>query len=439
MCGFSVWHHPLVVDPDTLRTEIAPFGIGQQDEAYVVGAGGVQRWPISAVGYTAYPMSGVIGYYAIAMGGRLIQLPRPGETSDEWTVVGRGDQPHLGGSIVALDMAFTGGMLSWRARLNLAKSAGRASPVLILPDKIPVRTTDAEGKPVQGIGEDAADTVAGLGSEHTGAVFPFGSTLTKFELATVGAAEYFHQELLDLLLLIMLAVIGRGGGLAKMDAQYQGPTEMDVPESLVRRDVEIFERAANGIFAMLTRKNAGAGVSPPKLCGHLPDADQIARRKSEGEALIQVAAILKAEGDAGCAITQDRANAVTRLVAGPGVPAPVIAAESPARVLEWHVQQKVVAPDQALAALGLPALPGGAGSVERLAAERLAGKDESGKPASQGDATVDTTPPTVDGPEGDGGAAPRQPLRSPQAPRRPRSACSPRGFMLPYVRHPGAP
>jgi len=45
---------------------------------------------------------------------------------------------------------------------------------------------------------------------------------------------------------------------------------------------------------------------------------------------------------------------------------------------EWMVNLKLVAPDEVRAWRGLPALPGDVGSLDRLAEERLAGKDQTG-------------------------------------------------------------
>lgn len=293
MLGLCVWHHPLVVDPETLRTSVAPYFPGQIADMTLsppgVPVGGIMRWPLSAVGYTPYPLRGVIGYYAIAQGAQFIQLPRPGTTSSEWTVIGTGkggDQPHLRGAVVALDMPFTAGMLALRARSNLGVSAGRASPVGNLPPGVPMRTTDDKGNPVRGIAEDAADTLAAMGTEQTAALFPDGMKIAPFELTTTGAAAYFHGDLMDSLLMVALAILNHGGSIAKTDAQYrsEGGREVDVPESLNRRDVNAFERGANGLFAMLAKLNAGLPPArAPKLNGHLPDADQAERIKAKQE------------------------------------------------------------------------------------------------------------------------------------------------------------
>jgi len=437
LMGFTVLQHPITINPATLRHEITT----------------IERFPLSAIRHTSYPLpdpwgppgSYLYGYYAVifgfgesigdvlypqlaaareqllgrAMAGdqsagfaygeivappagvnfRYIQLPRPGETSEDgrWTVLGNGDRPHeTEGAIRALDVAYVAGTLAPRSRSGLLKTLGRQVPVASLPGTTPVDSP--EGKAAEAV-------VAGMGVTAAGAVLPGGTTLTGFAFTTPTAHFYVDDAQLTERA-VALAVLGRAGALGKTDAQYPSPVEAEVPEDLVRDLVGAVERGISALFNHVARRNNDALPEPIRVCGHMPDTEQVARRDAEGKAMLQVAAVLKAEGDAGCSVTQDRAAYLTRRLVAPDAQPPVVAAASPARILEWHVQQKIVSPDQALATLGLPELPNGAGSAERLAAERLAGKDSTGKPASQGDATVDTMPPTVDGPAGDDGAPP---------------------------------
>lgn len=377
MGGFSVWHHPIVVDPETLRASCPE----------------VKRWPLSAVGYTPDPIGGVVGYYAITRGGQRVQLPKPGTTVGEWTVVGEGDQPHaLDAAITALDMAFTSGMLSWRARANLGKTAGRASPVGYMPKGFPVNSApDADGNAVHGPGEAAAETLAGIGTEHEGALFPFEFKLDKFELTTTGAAEFFHQDLLDTLLLVMLAVIGRGGGLAKTDAQYQGPTEMDVPESLVRRDVGIFERAATGLFEMLARMNAGPDVETPRLDGHLPDADQEQRIQDYGKRRAAYIADLAAEKAIGIPLTQEHADALAKKYRVESVVLPAAAPPS-AEIFAYDLEGGVLTRGTAAELKGLPPPPRPELTVPEFRALTAAPPPPQGAPATPTPATASAPP-----------------------------------------------
>jgi hypothetical protein len=364
MCGLFVWHHPLVTDPETLRTTVAPYtaaapaGVFETPgPAWGVPVGGVQRWPLSAVGWTAYPIRGVVGYYAIAQGNLWIQLPRPGTTEGEWTVGGEGDMPHLDGAICSLDMEFTAGMLARRARSNLGVSAGKASPYGTMPQDVPVHTTDGNGNPVQGPGEDAAETLAAMGSEQMGALFPHGFVLDKFELTTTGAAEYFTTDLKDSLLMVSLAVMGHGGSLAKTDAQYRSEKgrEVDVPEALTRRDVRALERAANGLFAMLAEENSGLPAErAPKLNGRLPDADQADRMKSEQERRENYLDELVKEKELGIPLTQEHADSL----AWRYEVEPVVVPATPSNVARLDLAPtdlaKVVRVDEARASRDLP-------------------------------------------------------------------------------------
>ncbi|MEK9646174.1 MAG: hypothetical protein VW547_11585, partial [Alphaproteobacteria bacterium] len=62
-------------------------------------------------------------------------------------------------------------------------------------------------------------------------------------------------------------------------------------------------------------------------------------------------------------------------------------------IFAYHLDNKLIAPDEVRARLGLPPLPNGAGSVERLAEERLAGADEPGALAKVEAAEVKRGPP----------------------------------------------
>lgn len=413
--GFSVWQHPSAVNPTTLRREILT----------------VERWPISRVRYTATPFPDVWQpgkwierYYAIQFGigpsmgstmygpqdarigawdahgnemkipdgaflagasnvwVRFIQLPRPGETDGHWTVIGEGDQPHMNASILALDVSYVGGAILTRSGYNLAKTLGRQSPTMELPPD--VMPNSPEGK-------DAGNLLADIGTRPTAGVMMNGSKIGAFSL-TAQNADLFPAFKAGNLEDVELAILGRSGTMAKEDAQYvaaKGPV-VRVPEKLIRRDVGVVEKGASLLFTTVARQNV-ADIDEIRLVGDLPDTEQDERRMAKGERMLKVAAILKAEGEAGCVVDQDRARAVAREL---GTIAPTVGGTGET-FEQWHVQEKVVAPDIVLAALGCDPLPNGAGSPERLAEERLAGKDKAGAKASQGDALIDGKPGTV--------------------------------------------
>ena len=71
-----------------------------------------------------------------------------------------------------------------------------------------------------------------------------------------------------------------------------------------------------------------------------------------------------------------------------------------AELYAWHIENKLVAPDEARDRLGLPALPGGAGGIDQLAADRLAGAD---KPGALAKVEAATPAPAAAPEEGDAG------------------------------------
>lgn len=305
--GFSVIQHPIVVDPVTLRHTVSA----------------VERWPISATGYSPYDRRGVQGYYAVAAGGRYIQLPEPGTTDGHWTVIGAGDRPHiLDASVTSLDVSYVAGQILERARANLGVTMGRASPYLIMPEKVPTEGVE---------GEAARATLAGMGTRKAGAIFPHGSEVGDFEVGTSTYA-FFGEALRDRILMIALAILGRGGALAKTDAQYVSPVELDVPESLVRADVRTIVRAVNALLALVANLNLGLDAeSAPRLVGPLPDTDQEQVLADLGKRRQSYFADLEKQKALGVVITQEIASATARQyrVTPIVVPAPVLAPPAP--------------------------------------------------------------------------------------------------------------
>jgi hypothetical protein len=356
--GFSVWQHPSAVNPVTLRREIIT----------------VERWPLNQVRYTATPFPDVWNpgkwierYYAIQFGigptmgstlygpqdGRIgalgmdgqyvqipeaaylagasgvwvrfIQLPRPGETDGHWTMIGEGDQPHMRGSILALDVSYVGGAILTRSGYNLSKTLGRQSPTMELPDG--VMPNSPEGK-------DAGRVLADIGVSPHGGVFQHDAKLGAFSL-TAQNADLFPAFKEGMLEDVELAILGRSGTMAKEDAQYvaaKGPV-VRVPEKLIRRDVGVVEKGASLLFTTVARQNV-ADVDEIRLVGELPDTEQderIAakqgRDKAEADKLTAFHAAVKAERDNGFDFVSLEGQARLNLLAARcGVEAPTIPA-----------------------------------------------------------------------------------------------------------------
>lgn len=382
--GFSVLQHPSAVNPVTLRREILT----------------IERWPLSQVRYTATPFPDVWQpgkwierYYAIQFGigdsmgatlygpqdpsisraqipdaayvpggagvwVRFIQLPRPGETDGHWTVIGEGDQPHMDGAILGVDVAFVGGSIMKRAGFNLVKTLGRQSPVAELPGTVAVNTPE---------GIAASKVVAGLGVTTDGAVLPGGVKLGAFSLTTPNAElfpDFAGLNLED----VELAILGRSGTMAKEDAQYtaKGSPVERVPEKLVRSDVGVIERGVSLLLTTIAQQNAGPGVEV-RLVGHMPDTEQEARKlaaqtlaKGESEKLALFHKAFYAMRDNGFEPTQDEVNEMAR---DAGVRAPKIPPGGLPPPLVKIPKPTVPITGEGGAALPAPPPPSGAPSV----------------------------------------------------------------------------
>lgn len=330
LMGFSVWQHPITVNPDTLRHEVTT----------------IERWPLSAVRYTAVPFMDpwspgkwICGYYAIVFGDgdsigdvlwgnskvnfRFVQLPAPGKTDGHWTVIGEGDRPHEGGAVRSLDVPFVAGQLGARSRANLLKTLGRQSPVGILPGQTPVLSDE---------GKAMARVIGGIGIAADGAVLPGGSDIKGFSITTPTASLFIDDAQLTQLS-VALAILGRGGALGKEDAQYPSPVEAEVPEDLVRADVGIIERAGSVLLQLVAGLNNDALPEPIRLCGHMPDTEGAAavkarqeQEKREAEKLVAFWAAVKAERDAGFTIDSKRLGSIA---ARCGVEAPELPPAAP--------------------------------------------------------------------------------------------------------------
>jgi hypothetical protein len=301
MMGFSVWQHPIEIDPVTLRHRVTM----------------IERWPLAAVERTSWDGRGPEGYFAITKEGDRIPLPKPGTTDGHWTIVGEGDQPHLDGAILALDASYVAGQMARRAFSNLTNTLGKASVVGELPDTI--ATTDPAGV-------DMLKMVKSLGTTQTAGVHQKGARVYAFEVTT-RTGELLPDMTNDQVRMVAWALLGHDASITRGDTVYNDPTAQAVPEDLTREGVKVYTGAVNSILALLSRLNIGAEAEPPKLVGVLPDSDQDARLKAaaeraKGRAERHALLIAAIEAERGLGlVTQQRVNL---LAAEFDAPAPII-------------------------------------------------------------------------------------------------------------------
>ncbi len=286
MMGFSVWQHPIRVNPITLRHEIES----------------IERWPLGAVEYVANGVDEE-GYYAIDATGNYLPLPKPGSTDGHWTVVGEGDRPHEDGAAISLDMSFIAGMRARRAFANMIDTMGKASPLCELPDEV---------SPDEQEGKDMLAMVKALGTKQAAGVHRKGGKVYPFEV-TSRTGDLLPQVTDEQARMVAWALLGHDATISRGDV-YNDPTAQSVPQDLTREDVRAFALACSNLFEVLARLNVGADVEAPRLVAVLPDVDQDARRKAANERRAALDAHRTAQLAAGKAaaeqITAERAAGV---------------------------------------------------------------------------------------------------------------------------------
>lgn len=312
-------------------------------------------------------------------------------------------EPHLNDSaIVAIGEEVLSGRLIQQLRNKWFFCFGNPKLVALMAEK--VATNSDAGRATFA----ALQTI--VGPDGVGAL-PYGSDVKMIGLDSK-ASNSFGAGLASVVMHIAMVLVGSTG--TGIDAGEQGGSEVyqaakggkwGVRHDLVARPLAAIVRGLNGgHLAPYCEGNHGADIAKAKRAGTWvdptldiplpkPDHEQsIAAKAARFKAALEIVA---AAYDDDIAVTDDW---LAKLCAPECLdidPPLTLGTVSGPRILAWHVSEKIVAPDQVLAALKLPPLPDGAGSPKRLAQERLAGKDASGKKASQGDPLIDGKPDTV--------------------------------------------
>lgn len=317
----------------------------------------------------------------------------------KFTLVADEQEPHFTGAIVAISEEVLSGRLIQQLRNSWFFKYGNPKLLLTMPEK--VATMSDAGAAFYA----AALTITG--PDGVG-ILPYGSTAS-FAGLDSKAASSFGQGLQSVILHIAMVLVGgTGTGINGGEEQGEGykPAkggQWEVKDHLVRRPLKNIIRAINGYHIkphldinwgaqIASAKRAGTWVYP-SLDIPFPRPEAETRMAALGGRYKLALEIVKMAYEDNIAVTAEFLAALSeRLELDPPL---TLGSIQGGRILAWHVAEKIVAPDQVLAGLGLPALPAGAGSVERLAEERLAGKDKSGAKASQGDPLIDGKPDTV--------------------------------------------
>lgn len=312
-------------------------------------------------------------------------------------------EPHLNdAAIVAISEEVLSGRLIQQLRNSWFFKYGNPKWVGILPEKV------ATQSPAGDAYFAALQTI--VGPDGVGAL-PHGA-----DFKTVGldskASDSFGAGLASVVMHIAMVLVGSTG--TGIDAGEEGGDSVykaakggmwTVRHDLIARPLAAIVRGLNmGHLHWYCEGNYGVDIKAAKRAGTwvdptldipLPKPDQDERIAAKGARYKMALEIVAAAFEDNIAVTPEWLEKLCAPECLDIEPPLTLASIPGPRILAWHITNKIVAPDQVLAALGLPPLPDGAGSVERLATERLAGKDEAGTKASQGDPLIDGKPDTV--------------------------------------------
>ena len=304
----------------------------------------------------------------------------------KFTLIESVDEGHLHqAAVLAVAPEAATGKLTQEARLRWLDFFSSPKLVGVLPEHVPT-----EGKAGDAF-LAAVDTI--FGPDGRGVV-PYGGDVKAISIAGEGA-DQFNATIIDGLIHVFMVLtgsagtIGNGAPAGGQGVPYQ-PAKggaWTVRHDLIAQPAIALATAANqGHVAPYCDQNYGEAIARAKRAGAwkypvleipvpAPDREErIANAVTRYKALTDQ---VTAEKAAGAIVDQPR---VDKLAEAFEVKPFTLADADPkvGEIREYHITNKIVAPDQVLARLGLPPLPNGAGSPERLAQERLAGGDETG-------------------------------------------------------------
>jgi hypothetical protein len=282
--------------------------------------------------------------------------------------------------------------------------------------------------PTQGQAGDAfVAALDGIYGPDGRGVLPFGSEVDAVSITGEGAGQ-FRDSIIDSIIHVFMVLTGSGGTVGSGGPTGAGPYQpksggaWNVLHHLVERPTIAIVRGINqGHVCPYVDQYPLDRDERPVLEVPVPQPDREERIASEIKRYKALTDQVIAETTAGAPPDQPR---VDKLAEAFEVKPFQLADGDPkvGQIFGWHVKAKLVAPDEVRKPLGLPPLPDGMGSVERLAEERAAGGDETGALAKvDAAATKDDSKPedvaAEEAPDGDDEGPGPGTLRSGKVPK----------------------
>ncbi|SRR6266404_4125533 len=345
-------------------------------------ADGVRRvftriWPTWAVVYYRYRKM----YVALTTEGPVDIL-----NDGKFTMIGKTDEPHFQAAIRALMMPTLDGVQTQQARAQWIDRFSDPKFIATAPEGTAVRSP--EGLALF----QALQTI--YGPEGKG-VMPFGSTFQAVGLDSKASTPYkdaLESDNAYISAVLTGTDIGQGSG-----GVYKSPMFWGILRATVGDDIAAIVRGVNqGHVYPFVRMNYAAGVerdtargtwTDPVLSIPLPDPEADARIASYTARRKALTDQILADRLAGAVVGQEQVDELAERL---DVDSLVLAEAKPqtGEIQQFHIEQKVVAPDEVRERLALPPLPNGAGSLEQLAKEREEGKDRTGSKPAEADLTT---------------------------------------------------
>ncbi len=330
----------------------------------------------------------------------------------KFTMVEDEQEGHLSAAICALGEETLLGKITQQSRASFLNFFGEPKLWATPPEHVATGIDDADG--TGGAFWSCIQTIRGPGGFG---VLPHGSQLQAVGISGEGS-NAFSTALLDAIIHIFMVLTGSAGTIGASGVQGAGPYQAqkggawNVRHDLIARPTLAIARALNqGHIAPYVDQNYGDEVARARRAGAwkdpvldipIPAPDRDERTAQDAARQKLLIEIVNGERAAGAEVTQDRVEKLAALIeaqpfrlVGGGAPLTLDA-----------IEKKIIAPDEWRAQQGLEPLPNGAGSVERLAEERLKGGDEPGAIAKVEAAEVKVPP--------GGGAPPREPVPVPK-------------------------
>lgn len=352
-------------------------------------------WPIWAVRYDAARRT----FYAITNDGDVPIL-----NDGKFTLIADTEDPHLWcAAILALADPVMQGIQATQARASYVQLYGNPKLVGTMPPKVAVRSDE---------GNAFFEATQDVRNQDGVIILANGAELDFVQLAAETSKVFVDTDE-NVWKYIAAILLGSDGTISKSGV-YQSPDFAGVRHDIVARVLGCAVRGVNeghvktfvyfNWSASIERDKARGTWADPVLEIPLPDPAADARRDSLAKRMASLSTQVAAERAAGAIVDQGRVNVIAAALE---VEPFILAEANPnAAITVDEVTAKLFAPDEYRAQSGRDPLPDDAGSVKRLATERLKGGDESGALAKVEAAEVksDDTP--------DGGGPPNDAHRA---------------------------